>query len=1065
MNSEGNGGVGSGDKSEEIKAPVTKEDFIRDDLHFVGADFLDKYKTYTNALEAKDSARNLANRVFATTEEEAYQTIMSEAEQDLTRKLGHVPSQSEMEAISKTDLDNIRNRLMEAGTIKGRAAEFGSPDDSDKPTPEKAGQPIKPLTEADKKVVDDKFKTRFKDSYEKYLTVHGVLDKDGDLLPYADLDGKCVLGLFKQAELEFDERRDVNYVMPGEFEEGRHNSDTGNQEGVIGTYQIDKDNGFEWDTTSYNDHHDSLLSDTHSSATKNQYEALVRAGLLERSEVLDKLVEFVTQVDNKSFPEREKYFANSYKMMLGLSKYVKFDKLHKFFKDGHSPTEELSEEKLREYGLLAGATTQKNIVEESLKYLPIIVGEGFHFESEKFGKVLVDVGKRLLAGDDAANYGGFDTYIVWTPEKKCFFISTKKGFPEDFSLPDGEKKRNMWVTKKNRTEPLNTTLQEIIDKMSGPDLKPEQKFAEYLEDEKTGKAVEPEVLSEDLDLLDLEEEWDDDFFDYEDETVDWENEEESTEAIEKSFDPGSVWVMSIDPKPGDPRIYAYKQAEGEEHPTKISFHITERKTEYEIVSSFDGNPDHPDEIKVEFEIKGKKIYLEFQARDFINALRPKEITEIESDEKRQEIKEKYKEWIEEKLEDSKEVVEELSKVESEENENPSFHVILENIKKSFEIGGEWVIGEGDEEKETLKVDLGDQNGLLGGSLPGELELLPNQTYKVVKTFGEDGLAKDEIGLAPEKNSDDKVYVLPASQILDKLRPKWILDYTEKSRGYIKRKYELWLSLKLKKVDKKEDKVLPVSSEIEKEQEDKGMKIATEEQVDQQREEKPEEAELPIAKVESEPEVAEEEPGPIDPINSDEDVIGLETKKDDVPKIEVPVLLNPAIPDAELDDENPVAEQLNSKQKRSKNIERKRAEKKDQEEEFELPIKHKSKKDKTAKTLEPSEDDSVEDVPETVSLDAENERFKDGKLKIENEILQDIEDDGKQVMKKEVLSLEPGVKRSWKGAFDEVVLTVKEIQEVSPIDETYEIKFEEYEKPVVRNYQKWCLFFSKSKEIK
>jgi len=64
-----------------------------------------------------------------------------------------------------------------------------------------------------------------------------------------------------------------------------------------------------------------------------------------------------------------------------------------------------------------------------------------------------------------------------------------------------------------------------------------------------------------------------------------------------------------------------------------------------------------------------------------------------------------------------------------------------------------------------------------------------------------------------------------------------------------------------------------------------------------------------------------------------------------------------------------------------------------------------------------------------------------------------------------LSLEPGVKRSWKGAFDEVVLTVKEIQEVSPIDETYEIKFEEYEKPVVRNYQKWCLFFSKSKEIK
>jgi len=302
------------------------------------------------------------------------------------------------------------------------------------------------------------------------LAVHGILgkSKEGEvnILHQTDLDGRASIGLLKLAGINTS---GVEYVEPGKYVSGKINLDTGDRHGLVV-----EDAG----KTVFFDHHtDKSGSDT--SATKLVYETLLAMELLKKEEYLDKAVEFVTQIDNKTFPNEEKHFKGSMLTLLGLQRFVKFDALLRFFKDGRSPTELLSPDDLEKYGLLNAAVRQKDIVERSFAVLEEMEAKGLIIDSERYGKIAVDIGKQLPGGFDAAKAYGCGAYVIWSPDTNGFFITTVKPLQESFS--QGFKVRDsMWLKPKNDAADTTIRLSEILSKLAGSSFAPKGALADYL---------------------------------------------------------------------------------------------------------------------------------------------------------------------------------------------------------------------------------------------------------------------------------------------------------------------------------------------------------------------------------------------------------------------------------------------------------------------------------------------------------------------------------------------------------------------------------------------------------
>jgi hypothetical protein len=99
--------------------------------------------------------------------------------------------------------------------------------------------------------------------------------------------------------------------------------------------------------TAFFDHHGE--SSQISSATEIIYRTMTELGVLDRTPELDRLVNFVTLVDNKKYPAEE--FLRSAKTILGLQREVKFNQLLAYFKEHDSPFDELTLVELDKYGL------------------------------------------------------------------------------------------------------------------------------------------------------------------------------------------------------------------------------------------------------------------------------------------------------------------------------------------------------------------------------------------------------------------------------------------------------------------------------------------------------------------------------------------------------------------------------------------------------------------------------------------------------------------------------------------------------------------------------------------
>jgi len=302
---------------------------------------------------------------------------------------------------------------------------------------------------------DEKFNEKTRELWKEFA-VSGVLGYDKEtkqrkLQPYTDLDGRTTIELLKMAGVNVS---DLKYIEPGAVEKGKINLDTGDKLGV--------DYNKESDMAIF-DHHISD-SKTVTSTAEIMYNVLADLKLIEKSEALDRVIDFVTKMDNKRIPAGE--FLKSGKTIIGVQRHLDFDKLLNFFKDHESPFDELTLEEFEKYGLREPAEKQQAIVDFSMNKLEEMERDGKIIDI-KYGKVVVNVNNELPVGSSAA-YVKYDGIINFTPGRSFAVTFKEKDIDaEEIKNKLGEKfqgkiiRGKMWIY--NEPEQLKITLEELVN--------------------------------------------------------------------------------------------------------------------------------------------------------------------------------------------------------------------------------------------------------------------------------------------------------------------------------------------------------------------------------------------------------------------------------------------------------------------------------------------------------------------------------------------------------------------------------------------------------------------------
>ncbi|MEI6144434.1 MAG: hypothetical protein WCP91_02455 [Candidatus Berkelbacteria bacterium] len=350
---------------------------------------------------------------------------------------------------------------------------------------------------------DERFKALAREVLKNEFVVHFANKGFDDKNRFPDLDGRCALGLLALAGV--NNQKAPRPVAAGEFIRGKINLWTGVFAGGI-------DSAEKWeysdDTTGFADMHGQNV-DQEQSATKTIHEVMVGLDLLEDKPYIQKIVEFATDCDNLTYPNTLEDYKKSDRTLYGLSRFMSFENVEKFFQAGKDPSEQLSNEELKEYGLLHTrrkkdpAVERKEFIEASLKNIQRLEKEGWALESNSAGKILVNVmggsGVENRMNAESAYAMGFNVYLIWNPSGKSFFVSRRDAFPEDFSLDEGVATReNMWI-KTQGGEPLKMNLRQLLERVAGPDFAATGELEKYLESEKASGTDEP-APSEDLPL-------------------------------------------------------------------------------------------------------------------------------------------------------------------------------------------------------------------------------------------------------------------------------------------------------------------------------------------------------------------------------------------------------------------------------------------------------------------------------------------------------------------------------------------------------------------------------------
>ena len=355
---------------------------------------------------------------------------------------------------------------------------------------------IKEFKELDAEKAEDRDRLFLEKTRElwKEFAVHGFLELDEDgktklddkgepiIKEETDLDGRCCLQLLKLAGLNIN---DLKYTAPGKMEEGRINVDTGSMEGVGVVSSENPDTKLrQWSKTAYADHH-GKDSKHGTSASQYVYKMLVDSGLLKRNIKLDRMINFVTNVDNAQYPGRNKYFENASRTVSGLERYMSGENLVKFFTEDKTPNPArvLTADELRKYGFLTedkdGKTPserQLGRIKLSLDRLKWMQENGLIIDSDKYGKIAIggitSDDKKIIPNEYAAVRAfGCDTYIYWDPNHSKFRISSNRKIEEDYGSEGLLVREKMWVKNDGKDEPLKITLEEILERMTDDKFK------------------------------------------------------------------------------------------------------------------------------------------------------------------------------------------------------------------------------------------------------------------------------------------------------------------------------------------------------------------------------------------------------------------------------------------------------------------------------------------------------------------------------------------------------------------------------------------------------------------
>ena len=335
---------------------------------------------------------------------------------------------------------------------------------------EELNQSILELAKEKKK---PEFKERIINTWKEFA-VSGVLQFDKEkgeqiLKPFTDLDGKCSLGLL---ELSGFNVSNLTYVRPGKYLEGAINLDTGDKFGVV--YE-------EPSYTLYFYHH-KLGTKEVTSTAEIVYKTLVGLRLLKKTEALDRVVGFVTKIDNRKYPPEE--FLKSAKTILGLQRELDFNKLFAYFNEHESPTEELAAEEFEKYNLRQAAEEQQKIIDELMDKLKEMEGQGRVVATE-YGSLLINENNELKTGSSAA-YIRHDGVLNYTPDKSFTVTFKDKDIDEkEIKGKLGNKfqgkiiRGKMWIY--NEKEPLKLKLFDIIDGLRSKKYFPEKEIQEKIE--------------------------------------------------------------------------------------------------------------------------------------------------------------------------------------------------------------------------------------------------------------------------------------------------------------------------------------------------------------------------------------------------------------------------------------------------------------------------------------------------------------------------------------------------------------------------------------------------------
>jgi hypothetical protein len=331
---------------------------------------------------------------------------------------------------------------------------------------------------------------------EYYFGIDAVTDNP-IIFNTTDLDGRGAVALMRMAGVDTSK---IEYVKPGSKIEGKTNLDTGDQWGLAVALPKDA-RGLDPDeirarnlkATIFIDHHGEEAQRGYS-ATKGTYEVLTRLGMLEKTPVLDKTVDFITMEDNGIFPFEE--YERSDRILAGLAPRMRF--MGRTDEQGHSEpgiynvaryaadndrsieqmaTFEFDEEQIRDYGLERVSREKRAEIEGSQEAIRQAHENGFVVESPEYGKVIIDIGRRIDGGWRAIKCptfpgGPHDTLISWEPRNNGFYVNASRDFDariRTLATRQGVVVRErMWLQPQNPDQPLLISLPEILAAMAVP---------------------------------------------------------------------------------------------------------------------------------------------------------------------------------------------------------------------------------------------------------------------------------------------------------------------------------------------------------------------------------------------------------------------------------------------------------------------------------------------------------------------------------------------------------------------------------------------------------------------